>query len=171
MLFDKQSLITCIIDYLHCVEKFRPLVHSPILSWKFSVRSCLKENVQFYTKIADVKKVSWGPASLTLFFRTKGGQLGFRVNDVTFLDQRRTVAGSFLPASSLQTTSSKMLQMQPYFQTKKRGLICLDSLLSNKRMYAQNCCHVTTQNACEKFKNPMKKVQHGQTKLLEGPTI
>ena len=85
MLFDKQSLITCIIDYLHCVEKFRPLVHSPILSWKFSVRSCLKENVQFYKKIANVKKVSWGPASLTLFFRTKGGQLRLRVNDVTYL--------------------------------------------------------------------------------------
>ena len=77
------------------MEKFRPLVHSPILPWKFSVRSCLKENVHFYTKIANVKghqskhlKGQLGPrvrASLTLFFRTKGGQLRLRVNDVTFL--------------------------------------------------------------------------------------
>ena len=73
------------------MEKFRPLVHSPILSWKFSVRSCLKENVHFYTKIANVKghqskhlKGQLGPcvrASLML----KGGQLQLRVNDVTFL--------------------------------------------------------------------------------------
>ena len=75
------------------MEKFRPLVHSPILSWKFSVRSCLKENVHFYTKIANVKghqskhlKGQLGPRVFDVdFFQTKGGQLRFRVNDVTFL--------------------------------------------------------------------------------------